>query len=87
MGGSGSGKTTLLVRLISGQVKPDSGRVWVDGQDVAKLNTAGSVRHAPAHGMLFQFGALFTDLSVQDNVAFPLREHTGLPDTMIRDLV
>lgn len=86
MGGSGSGKTTLL-RLISGQVKPDSGRVWVDGQDVAKLNTAGLYAMRRRMGMLFQFGALFTDLSVQDNVAFPLREHTGLPDTMIRDLV
>ena len=86
IGGSGSGKTTLL-RLISGQVKPDSGRVWVDGQDVAKLNTAGLYAMRRRMGMLFQFGALFTDLSVQDNVAFPLREHTGLPDTMIRDLV
>ena len=60
MGGSGSGKTTLL-RLISGQVKPDSGRVWVDGQDVAKLNTAGLYAMRRRMGMLFQFGALFTD--------------------------
>ena len=86
MGGSGSGKTTLL-RLISGQVKPDSGRVWVDGQDVSQLDTAGLYALRRKLGMLFQFGALFTDLSVLDNVAFPIREHTRLPDSMVRDLV
>lgn len=86
MGGSGSGKTTLL-RLISGQVKPDSGRVWVDGQDVAKLNTAGLYAMRRRMGMLFQFGALFTDSSVFDNVAFPLREHSGLPEELIHTIV
>jgi len=86
MGGSGSGKTTLL-RLISGQVRPNSGEVWVDGKNVAKMNTRELYAHRRKMGMLFQFGALFTDLSVADNVAFPLREHTALPDDMIRDLV
>jgi phospholipid/cholesterol/gamma-HCH transport system ATP-binding protein len=86
MGGSGSGKTTLL-RLISGQLRPDAGRVMVEGQDVATLDRPSLYRIRRRTGMLFQFGALFTDLSVFDNVAFPLRENTDLPESMIRDLV
>nr|WP_276539198.1 ABC transporter ATP-binding protein [Chromobacterium alkanivorans] len=86
MGGSGSGKTTLL-RLISGQNRPQAGEVLVDGKSVAKMSAAELYQHRRRMGMLFQFGALFTDLSVFDNVAFPIREHTKLPDSMIRDLV
>jgi len=86
MGGSGSGKTTLL-RLISGQYRPQEGEVLVDGRDVAKMSHAELFAHRRRMGMLFQFGALFTDLSVFDNVAFPLREHTRLLDGMVRDLV
>ncbi|MEY4862352.1 MAG: hypothetical protein RLZ51_447 [Pseudomonadota bacterium] len=86
MGGSGSGKTTLL-RLIGGQIQPVQGRVTVYGHDVASLDRAGLFRLRRRMGMLFQHGALFTDLSVFENVAFPLREHTDLPEDMIRDLV
>lgn len=86
MGGSGSGKTTLL-RLIGGQLKPSSGAVRVEGQVVHEQGRAGIYRLRRKMGMLFQFGALFTDLSVYDNVAFPLREHTDLPESVIRDLV
>lgn len=86
MGGSGSGKTTLL-RLISGQFRPQQGEVIVDGKDVAKMGHSALFAHRRRMGMLFQFGALFTDLSVFDNVAFPIREHTRLPESMVRDLV
>ncbi|PZP58330.1 MAG: ABC transporter ATP-binding protein [Azospira oryzae] len=86
MGGSGSGKTTLL-RLIGGQLKPTRGEVQVDGYVVNRLSMAELYRLRRRIGMLFQFGALFTDLSVFDNVAFPLREHTDLPESMIHDLV
>ena len=86
MGGSGSGKTTLL-RLISGQVRAQSGQVLVDGQDVGRMNERELYQHRRRMGMLFQFGALFTDLSVFDNVAFPIREHTRLNGDMLRDLV
>lgn len=86
MGGSGSGKTTLL-RLIGGQLKPNSGEVRVDGQVVHKQGREGLHQLRRKMGMLFQFGALFTDLSVYENVAFPMREHTDLPESMIRDLV
>lgn len=86
MGGSGSGKTTLL-RLIGGQFKPKSGEVRVDGQVVHKQGRDGMYQLRRKMGMLFQQGALFTDLSVFDNVAFPMRELTNLPETMIRDLV
>jgi phospholipid/cholesterol/gamma-HCH transport system ATP-binding protein len=86
MGGSGSGKTTLL-RLISGQFRPQHGEVIVDGHDVAKMTNAQLFAHRRRMGMLFQFGALFTDLSVFDNVAFPIREHTRLPENLVRDLV
>lgn len=86
MGGSGSGKTTVL-RLIGGQIAAQSGSVVVEGEDVARLNQASLYRLRRRMGMLFQHGALFTDLSVFDNVAFPLREHTKLPEAMIHDLV
>jgi phospholipid/cholesterol/gamma-HCH transport system ATP-binding protein len=86
MGGSGSGKTTLL-RLIGGQLTPSAGAVRVDGRVVHEQSSAEVYRMRRKMGMLFQFGALFTDLSVFDNVAFPMREHTSLPETIIRDLV
>lgn len=86
MGGSGCGKTTLL-RLIGGQVKPSKGEVRVDGEVVHKQNREGIYRLRRKMGMLFQHGALFTDLSVFENVAFPIREHTELPESMIHDLV
>lgn len=86
MGGSGVGKTTLL-RLIGGQVRPQSGSVHVLRQSVPDLKREPLYALRRRIGMLFQFGALFTDLSVFDNVAFPLREHSGLEETMIRDMV
>lgn len=86
MGGSGSGKTTIL-RLIGGQIRPASGTVSVDGQMVQSLGTKQLYAVRRQMGMLFQHGALFTDLSVFENVAFPLREHTKLPESMLRDLV
>jgi phospholipid/cholesterol/gamma-HCH transport system ATP-binding protein len=86
MGGSGSGKTTLL-RLIGGQLSPSQGSVAVDGQVVHTLSRDSLYGLRRRMGMLFQHGALFTDLTVFDNVAFPLREHTRLPEPVIRDLV
>ncbi|MCW8875165.1 MAG: ATP-binding cassette domain-containing protein [Gammaproteobacteria bacterium] len=86
MGPSGTGKTTLL-RLIGGQLKPMAGSVLVDGQQVAKLGHGELYALRQRMGMLFQSGALLTDLNVFDNVAFPLREHTDLPEAMIRDIV
>ena len=86
MGGSGSGKTTIL-RLIGGQLRPQTGAVNVDGQIVHKLDTEALYLLRRKMGMLFQHGALFTDLTVFENVAFPLREHTDLPEELIRDLV
>lgn len=86
MGNSGCGKTTLF-RVISGAVRPTRGTVKVDGVSVGDLDQEGLYRLRRRMGMLFQFGALFTDLSVYDNVAFQLREHTDLPERMIRDLV
>lgn len=86
MGGSGCGKTTLL-RLIGGQLRASAGRVEVDGQDLAQLSRDELYALRRRMGMLFQFGALFTDMSVFDNVAFPLREHTDLPPELVRDLV
>ena len=86
MGASGGGKTTVL-RLIGGQYKAQGGQLLFDGQDVGKMDTAGLYAARRRMGMLFQFGALFTDLSVFENVAFPLREHTDLSDTLIRDVV
>jgi phospholipid/cholesterol/gamma-HCH transport system ATP-binding protein len=86
MGGSGCGKTTVL-RLIGGQICPQRGTVTVGGRVVNDLDTDALYQLRRKMGMLFQFGALFTDLSVFDNVAFPLREHTDLPEELIRDLV
>jgi|TARA_Y100000589_G_scaffold34626_3_gene28946 phospholipid/cholesterol/gamma-HCH transport system ATP-binding protein len=86
MGPSGTGKTTLL-RLIGGQLKPDQGRIVVDGHNVPDLGRTELFEVRSKMGMLFQSGALFTDLSVYENVAFPLRVHTDLPEDMIRDIV
>ena len=86
MGASGGGKTTVL-RLIGGQVRAQSGELRFDGQDIGALDRAGLYAMRRRMGMLFQFGALFTDLTVFDNVAFPLREHTDLPEALIRDIV
>jgi phospholipid/cholesterol/gamma-HCH transport system ATP-binding protein len=86
MGPSGTGKTTLL-RLITGQVRPDGGEVLVDGQDVAALGRPELYALRRRMGMLFQNGALLSDFDVFENVAFPLREHTRLPDRLIRNIV
>ena len=86
MGTSGGGKTTVL-RLIGRQLQPMSGQVLLDGVDLATLDAQGLSAARRRMGMLFQFGALFTDLTVFENVAFPLREHTNLSQAMIRDLV
>ncbi|MBH9552439.1 ABC transporter ATP-binding protein [Inhella gelatinilytica] len=86
LGNSGCGKTTLL-RLIGGVHAPDQGRVVFDGEVINTHDRAQLYRLRRRLGMLFQFGALFTDLTVFDNVAFPLREMTDLPESMIRDLV
>ncbi|MGV3655513.1 MAG: ABC transporter ATP-binding protein [Noviherbaspirillum sp.] len=86
MGGSGSGKTTIL-RLIGGQLMPQRGTVTAYGQVVQRLSGAELYMLRRRMGMLFQQGALFTDLTVFENVAFPLRENTDLPETLIRDLV
>ncbi|HDK03601.1 MAG TPA: ABC transporter ATP-binding protein [Gammaproteobacteria bacterium] len=86
MGPSGTGKTTLL-RLLGGQLRPDSGTILVDGEEVPRLSRKQLYRLRQRMGMLFQSGALFTDLNVFENVAFPLREHTALPEPIIRDLV
>jgi len=86
MGASGGGKTTVL-RLLSGQFRPQRGSVDVFGQSVDRLDHTALYALRRRMGMLFQFGALFTDMSVFDNVAFPLREHTDLPEAMIRDIV
>lgn len=92
MGASGGGKTTVL-RLIGGQVQAQSGQVLLHGRDGQPAQDVGTLGRDALYaarrrmGMLFQFGALFTDLSVFDNVAFPLREHTDLPEALIRDIV
>jgi phospholipid/cholesterol/gamma-HCH transport system ATP-binding protein len=86
LGGSGCGKTTLM-RLIGGVHAANSGRVVFDGEVVNARDRAQLFRLRRRLGMLFQFGALFTDLNVFDNVAFPLREHSGLPEAMVRDIV
>lgn len=86
MGPSGTGKTTLL-KLISGQLVPDAGKVMVNGEDVHALSRKALFTLRRDMGMLFQSGALFTDLSVYENVAFPLRVHTNMPEEMIRDQV
>ncbi len=86
MGGSGCGKTTVL-RLIGAQVRPQAGKVMFEGRDVHAQSRDALYAMRRRMGMLFQFGALFTDLSVFENVAFPLREHTDLDEALIRDLV
>ncbi|GAB2182072.1 ABC transporter ATP-binding protein [Denitratisoma sp. agr-D3] len=86
MGSSGCGKTTTM-RLIGGQLRPTSGSVSIDGQVVHELDGDGLYALRRRMGMLFQFGALFTDMSVYDNVAFQMREHTDLPESLIHDLV
>ncbi|MEQ1738832.1 MAG: ATP-binding cassette domain-containing protein [Methyloglobulus sp.] len=86
MGPSGTGKTTLL-KLIGGQLQPSQGIVMVDGSNVHRLRRNELFVLRKRMGMLFQSGALLTDMSVYDNVAFPLREHTHLPESMIRTLV
>jgi len=86
MGSSGCGKTTTM-RLIGGQLRPTSGSVSIGGQVVHELDNDGLYQLRRRMGMLFQFGALFTDMSVFDNVAFQMREHTDLPESLIHDLV
>ncbi|QGU33399.1 ATP-binding cassette domain-containing protein [Thermochromatium tepidum ATCC 43061] len=86
MGPSGTGKTTLL-QLITGQLHPEAGTIRVAGEDVGRLGRDGLYRLRRRMGMLFQSGALLTDLSVFDNVAYPLREHTKLSDSLVRKLV
>lgn len=85
MGLSGCGKTTLL-RMIGGSLRPTQGEVRVAGRVINRLNHRELFAMRRRMGMLFQFGALFTDMTVLDNVAFPMREHTSLPESMIRDL-
>jgi len=86
MGPSGSGKTTVL-KLVTGQLKPDAGRVFVGDVEVSSLDRPGLNRLRRHIGVLLQNGALLTDMTCFDNVALPLREHTGLPETIIRKLV
>ncbi|HAF44115.1 MAG TPA: ABC transporter ATP-binding protein, partial [Gallionellaceae bacterium] len=86
MGGSGCGKTTLF-RLIGGALKPTRGEIRIDGQVMHELDQQGLYDMRRKMGVLFQFGALFTDMSVFDNVAFQMREHTDLPEEVIHDLV
>ncbi|MFP6800523.1 MAG: ATP-binding cassette domain-containing protein [Pseudomonas sp.] len=86
MGPSGCGKTTLL-RLIAAELKPSQGEVWVNGLDLPTLSRSELFDMRKQMGVLFQSGALFTDLDVFENVAFPLRVHTKLPEEMIRDIV
>ncbi|WP_421292498.1 phospholipid ABC transporter ATP-binding protein MlaF [Aeromonas veronii] len=86
MGPSGIGKTTLL-RLIGGQLKPESGHILFDGEDIPTLSRSRLYEVRKRMSMLFQSGALFTGMTVYDNVAFPLREHSGLPDELIHTIV
>ena len=86
MGPSGIGKTTML-RLIGGQLTPDTGEIIVDGKNIPTLSRKQLYRAREKMSMLFQSGALFTDMSVFDNVAFPIREHTNLPEDIIRSMV
>lgn len=86
MGASGGGKTTVI-RLIGGQQRAQQGQVLFDGQDVGQMDTAALYAARRRMGMLFQYGALFTDMDVFENVAFPLREHTDLPEALVRDIV
>ncbi|WP_311753119.1 phospholipid ABC transporter ATP-binding protein MlaF [Proteus columbae] len=86
MGPSGIGKTTLL-RLMGGQILPDSGEIWFDGDNIPALSRSALYQARKKMSMLFQSGALFTDMNVFENVAFPLREHTNLPEALIRTTV
>jgi len=86
MGPSGTGKTTLL-RLIGGQLTPEQGQVLLDGKDIAKMSRSELFSARARMGMLFQSGALFTDMSVYENVAFPIRAHTKLPEHLIAEIV
>ncbi|MEZ6966308.1 MULTISPECIES: phospholipid ABC transporter ATP-binding protein MlaF [Aeromonas] len=86
MGPSGIGKTTLL-RLIGGQLKPESGHILFDGEDIPSLSRSRLYEVRKRMSMLFQSGALFTGMTVYDNVAFPLREHSGLPEDLIHTIV
>ncbi|MCM3563930.1 ABC transporter ATP-binding protein [Hydrogenophaga intermedia] len=86
MGASGGGKTTVL-RLIGGQIRAQRGQTLFDGADITTMDQRALYAARRRMGMLFQFGALFTDMSVFDNVAFPLREHTQLPEALVRDIV
>ena len=86
MGPSGIGKTTLL-KLIGGQLYPEQGEILFDGQDICRLSNRELYEVRKRMGMLFQSGALFTDISTFDNVAFPIREHTRLPESLIRQIV
>lgn len=86
MGPSGTGKTTLL-RLIGGQLSPDRGEVLFDGVNIVKMSRQELFTARARMGMLFQSGALFTDMSVYENVAFPIRAHTQLPEHLLAELV
>lgn len=86
MGPSGTGKTTLL-RLIGGQLRPHGGTIEVDGEQVTTLSTSALYQLRKRMSLLFQSGALLTDLNVFENIAFPLREHTDLPEVLIHHLV
>ena len=86
LGASGVGKTTLL-RLIGGQLRPDRGAVTIAGKVVHELDEAGLYELRRKMGMMFQMGGLFSDMSMFENIAFPMREHTDLPEELIRDLV
>ena len=86
MGPSGIGKTTLL-RLIGGQLKPESGHIFFDGQDIPSLSRKALYETRKRMSMLFQSGALFTEMSVYDNIAFPIREHTQLSEALIEKIV
>lgn len=86
MGPSGIGKTTLL-KLIGGQLHPEQGEILFDGKDICRMSNSELYKTRQRMGMLFQSGALFTDISTFDNVAFPIREHTHLPEELIRQIV
>ncbi|OOF37739.1 phospholipid ABC transporter ATP-binding protein MlaF [Rodentibacter heidelbergensis] len=86
MGPSGIGKTTLL-KLIGGQLQPEKGEIWFDDKEICRLSNSELYEVRKRMGMLFQSGALFTDISTFDNVAFPIREHTRLPEKLIRQIV
>lgn len=86
MGPSGIGKTTLL-RLIGGQLKPQSGKILFDGQDIPSLSRSALYETRKRMSMLFQSGALFSDMSVYDNIAFPIREHSQLSEALIEKMV